>query len=197
VVPEYFGDSFRLGMVCPPNQYLFPKVEVRNCDLKELVSSALPKYQKPEICTPDAGLFAGKVFFVDTTLYSSKEPKPLWLDNIETLGGKVVRRLESAKTLITESRGQLYEKALGLGLEIGTKRWVRDQIKTNVLSSPVGAILHYPYPLAQVKEMNSCVISVTNYVGDPREDIATMATRMGAKFTRNLSKENTHLICGK
>lgn len=197
VVPEYFGDCFRLGMVCPPKQYSFPDVPVRNCNLKELLSGATPRYQKPELVTPDPSLFAGKIFFVDTLLYNSNNPKPLWLDNIETLGGKLVRKLELAKTVITETRGHLFEKALELNLEVGTKRWIRDQIKSNKLTSPLAAVLHYPYPLGEIEGMNSCVISVTNYIGDPREDIASMAKRMGAKFTRNLTKDNTHIICGE
>jgi hypothetical protein len=60
---------------------------------------------------------------------------------------------------------------------------------------PTASILHYPRKIEPIPAMLNCNITVTNYVGQAREDILTMAKHLGAKVSRNMSAENTHLIC--
>jgi hypothetical protein len=46
-----------------------------------------------------------------------------------------------------------------------------------------------------IPAMIQCNITITNYVGQAREDILTMAKHLGANVSRNMSAQNTHLIC--
>ncbi|KAJ3331564.1 hypothetical protein HDU91_003309 [Kappamyces sp. JEL0680] len=104
---------------------------------------------------------------------------------IQALGGTLVQTLEEASVAVMETRNEAFRKAVELGLVVGTKRWIRDQIKMQTTLDPTQAVLHYPFPATPLSDMKNMA----------REDIFTMATRLGATCTREMSSSNTHLIC--
>jgi hypothetical protein len=72
---------------------------------------------------------------------------------------------------------------------------MKDQIKQEKMIDPRSAVLYYPRPTSLISEMEHCHISVSNYVGEAREDIFTMAEHLGARTSRTMSSAHTHLIC--
>ena len=194
LAPEYFDDCFRLGLRCNDSHYLFPNPIIHTHDLlamMELKSQSRAPSKILENHRTETSIFKTDLFFIDKT----SQNDTYLMDKMKVLGLKMCQDLRDSTIAITEVQNETYHEALLNNLELGTARWIADQLHMNVRLHSSTAVLHYPRPRYIIPEFKDLVISITNYTGSAREDICKMALAMGASFTRSLTKENTHLIC--
>jgi hypothetical protein len=48
-----------------------------------------------------------------------------------------------------------------------------------------------------LQSFKSFIVCATNYGGQAREDIETMVVQLGGTYTKQMTPENTHVICAK
>lgn len=200
ILPEWFDDCFQLQLLCPTDHYLFPNPTILSIEMSDLLSSEVIPVVKETKPDTNPLLFGGKTFFFDPSFIgpspdSSKKGNVLKLISVvENLGAKISQTLAEATSVVVEIQGTIFESAIAMNKEIGTKKWLRDQISKQTLLSPLDSCLHFPYPPFPLIEMKNIVITVSNYIGKAREDIFQMASRLGATTTRSMTNANTHLI---
>ena len=186
ITPEYFDDCFRLGLKCDEKHYIYPHPVIYSGRILEIVENChRAKSGDLESEFPPSSiskLLRSEKFFLDDTV---KDRYQL----------QICDEFEQATSVIVESQNQVYYDAFRKGLRIGTPRWALSMLSSGTLSDSKNSLFHYPVKVSKIPTFSNFVISVSNYGGRAREDICKMITDMGAKFTKNLTTANTHLIC--
>lgn len=67
----------------------------------------------------------------------------------------------------------------------------------NKWTSPLMRLLHYPVPRKGIKGMENMTIALSNYTGDARHYLEKLVEACGARYTRVLKIDNTHLITAR
>ncbi|KAI8902041.1 hypothetical protein BC833DRAFT_617019 [Globomyces pollinis-pini] len=198
ILPEFFDDCFRLGQKCPEDSYIFPFPKVLCYSFDALSNLVKVPKDTPSIQT-SVPFLKSKVVFIDPDLAESPALNTHIVElkkNMRANAAQISDDLTEANVLITNYQGDLFKKVIMTEKVIGSVRWMNDQLKVKHLIDPTSKVLYYPCPIYPIPEMQSFVVTVTNYSGQAREDVFTMASHMGCKVTRNMSMDNTHLICG-
>ncbi|KAL2917184.1 regulator of Ty1 Transposition [Polyrhizophydium stewartii] len=208
ILPHYFDDCFLFRRRCPDDAYLFPNPRLLSLNLDDAApvrradgsvrSSTPDSYdrvaQEPEF------VLSGQTVFFDPTLGSSVNMRQLRQD-AKTAGARVADKFtpEDVSVVVMDVRdATVFPQAYGSGgITIGTMRWLRKVLVDKAWRDPLSGPLFFPHPPSPIAELADHSVSVTQYVGAAREDIATMCQHMGLKFTRELSQKNTHLICAR
>ncbi|XJO73502.1 hypothetical protein BDV3_004477 [Batrachochytrium dendrobatidis] len=206
ILPHYFDDCFLLRRYCPDDAYLFPNPRIRAKDIRDVFSAKAESLSAIDSELAAASLASAKVddpFLQGHTLFIdpiSRKDSHLtqFLDSVKEAGATISSIYESGKTTIAvmDFQNNIYfRQALIDGVIVGTFRWLQAIVATKAISSPQLAPLHFPRPATPIKGADQLIISVSNYAGTAREDIATMAVHIGAQFTRSMTNSNTHLVC--
>ncbi|KAJ3055924.1 hypothetical protein HK097_008733 [Rhizophlyctis rosea] len=200
LLPHYFDDCFRLGRKCREHMYSFPDPKILSLNPNDLISSKLTagslRRSSPNF-EADPQFLRQHVFFLGDDLPISPSDKQLAVKQLESCGAKVAKRLSKDVTcaVLGKRAGTTYYQAETKNIVVGSIRWLRDILKSRDFTSPKLHALHYPAPANPAPGMETLVIALTNYVSPAREDIEEMVLQLGAKFSRSMSQENTHLIC--
>lgn len=212
VLPHWFDDCLKLGKRISYEPYLLPDPPILHksrdmpmvCASQDIdgASTAIPDF--PEMLTPptspskqrrELDVFKGNIIFLADDLHLSTHLKRSITDLILNGGGKVVKRMENAHTLICHYRdGPQYDQASRAGLIVGNIAWLYYLIRFNRWTSPTRRLLHYPLPREGVEGFNDFTISVSNYTGEARVYLENLVKAAGGKFTKSMAQENTHLI---
>lgn len=97
------------------------------------------------------------------------------------------------------------------GVIVGNLCWLFHVQTIRAISPPTDQLLHYPTPSKQIEGFDKHVglfwkrhrytsltnpkgITVTNYTGEAREYLKRLIEVMGARFTPNMSSQNTVVI---
>lgn len=140
----------------------------------------------------------GKAVFLGHDLGLS-ESTVLELKNIfEFHGGQLSTHIKSCHIYVGKYRdGEEYLRACCKGKVVGSLSWLIDVIAEGKYSSPLKKLFHYPAARTGLPEMKDMVISITNYTGDSRKYLQALIEGLGARFTRQLRDDNTHLITAR
>jgi hypothetical protein len=191
IAPEYFDDCFKIERKCDDSMYLFPNPMIYRDEI-ELYK------EKPFIADGSPMFLKDIIIYIDPLLIQSVDDSvahlPRWIHNTISFGAEITKDINKSSIAITDIQNDTYRKALDLNKLVGTKRWMRDQIKYEMMLNN-SHLLYYPRPNTPINEFKNMIISITNYNGRSREDIVLMAQYMGAKVTRTMTMNNTHLIC--
>lgn len=212
VLPHWFDDCLKLGKRISFEPYLLPDppilLKTRDipmaCESQDIdgASTAVPDF--PEFLTPPASpskqrlelnVFKGNTVLLSEDLSLSPHLKRSIRELITNGGGKVVKKVTEAQTLICHYRdGSQYEEASRGGLIVGNIAWLYYLIRTNEWTSPTRRLLHYPLPRKGIKGFDAFTISVSNYTGEARVYLENLVKAAGGRFTKSMAQDNTHLI---
>ncbi|KAJ3130480.1 hypothetical protein HK098_000045 [Nowakowskiella sp. JEL0407] len=209
VIPEWIQDCVALQHKLPTYLYLLPNPQIRHPD--------------PQLPSSDSEQNRNSIFLQNHVLYISPDcqfeleftqshvlsdvreerneaiRKQVY-ESVQAAGGLVVEKFDPSVctcVVLNFRSGQVYIKAEERGLWVASPKWLLDVLESGIVSSPKLQLLHYPKPLYPVEGFQNLKISVTNYANKARNDVGEIVSRLGAKFTKQLSIENTHLICAK
>ena len=126
---------------------------------------------------------------------------------IQHAGGKLVDSVDKAQVYVGMWREKDdYVQASRKGAVVGNLTWLYYMLANDRWISPRCHLLHYPCVRGGMAEMQSMVLdficsvsnvqimTVTNYQGEARAYLEKLIEACGAKFTRNMTTQNTHLI---
>ena len=195
ITPEYFDDCFRLGLKCDDKHYIYPHPVIYSSRILEMVencqSAKSGDLESDFSPSSTSSLLRSEKFFLDDTM----KDRTSLLKQLKRHELQICDEFEHATAVIVESQNQVYYNAFRKGLRIGTRRWALSMLSSGTLSDSKNSLFHYPLGVSKIPAFSNFVISVSNYRGCAREDICKMIKDMGAKFTKNLTTANTHLIC--
>lgn len=211
VLPDWINDCIKLRRRVDDTPYCFPNPSILQLTTAERMAEAEDvekfKYthsssnseQPPQNNALDSysDILGGKNVFLAHDLELNQLGEGV-KDLIKAMGGgKIVTNVEESDIYLGKWRGgDDYITACNKGLIVGNLTWLYYMAFHNIWCSPLDHLLHYPLPPKPLKGMEGAVISVTNYIGEARQNLEELITALGAKYERNLTMSyNTHLIC--
>ncbi|KAJ3030039.1 UNVERIFIED_CONTAM: hypothetical protein HDU68_010288 [Siphonaria sp. JEL0065] len=179
VLPHYIDDCVRVKRRISDTLYLWPDVKV----LKAIEEN---------------GVFGSAGGFVDTSKGESLvKGVP---EAIQKCGGRIAQDYDAQCTIVIllKREGLIYVQASKNPTQlVGTPRYIHDCLKITTLTPPKHKLLHYPAPTNPIPQFKDLKICATNYVGQSRADIETMVVQLGGTYTRQMTQDNTHVICAR
>ncbi|RPA71103.1 BRCT domain-containing protein [Ascobolus immersus RN42] len=208
VLPHWFDDCLKLNRKIDEGPYLLPNPEI------ELVSADAPitlpvrddlrfthrQNITEQIPTVREGFdaFEGKKVKLGADLGINPRLRRVISEIIIDGKGEIVNTVKDADTFVCQFReGKDYRRASRRGLTVGNMLWLYWIFAHGVWTSPLKRLLHYPIVRGGLKGMENFVISVSNYGGDARMYLENLIEATGAKFTKSMKPENTHLITAR
>ncbi|ERT01125.1 BRCT domain protein [Sporothrix schenckii 1099-18] len=122
------------------------------------------------------------------------------VDLIKRGGGRMVADddVDACDMYICHYRdGDNYVRAAQAGKDIGNLAWLFHIITNNEWCSPLRRLLHYPVPRNGIPGFEDFVITLSNYGGEARIYLENLVIAAGAKFTKTMRMDNTHLITAR
>ncbi|KAI8078007.1 BRCT domain-containing protein [Gilbertella persicaria] len=210
VLPQWLDDCFRHHCKLDYNMYRFPipsvyypnkpftaTIHPYPTDIKTL-SSILPSHQQLEETRP----------FLDETIYFGQDIMtderktaiiPFIADYVKAGGGRVVSEYNHhlVTIVILKYRSSAeYRQAIKDSKVIASFWWLSNTLIRKYYCPPFDVLLDYPVPKMGIAEMKNCVICVTGFKGAARVFLNTLIVATGARYSPELQKDTTHLICG-
>lgn len=93
--------------------------------------------------------------------------------------------------------GDDYVRASQLRKDVGNLAWLFHIITNNEWCSPLRRLLHYPVPRNGIPGFEDFAVTLSNYGGEARPYLENLVVAAGAKFTKTMRMENTHLITAR
>jgi hypothetical protein len=115
---------------------------------------------------------------------------------IEASGGRCVSAVRDADVFVCEYRdgADFSTAALDGGIAIGNLAWLYHLAVHDRWASPLLRQTHYPRPRGGVPGFGSYMITLSGYSGAARVHLEQLAVAAGARFSRTLTRDNTHLL---
>jgi hypothetical protein len=207
VLPHWVDDCLKLGRKIDEHPYLLPDPEILKSinkppmgKRKTPVEGALhpdptQSGQEPTASRKLEKVFKNKEVMLATDLGISPYLRGILNGLITTGGGKVTESVSQADMYICKYReGRDYKTASRAGKDVGNLAWLYFLIQTDQWTSPMRRMLHYPVAKDGLPGFPGLLISLSNYSGDARSYLENLITATGAKCTKTLKQDNTHLI---
>ncbi|KAL9076002.1 MAG: hypothetical protein Q9157_003829 [Trypethelium eluteriae] len=216
VLPHWFDDCLKLGKKIDERPYTFPDPEILNSEFSGPVlkhrenqdafvpsrktdSEGLPEgvfpASSPSPSRRALDIFSGQNVKLSQDLDIGLRLRGTLEGLIRSAGGYVTENISSADTYVCQYRdGSDYIHASHAGKSVGSLLWLYHMLKKNTWTNPMRRLLHYPIPRNGMDCFKDCRISISNYTGDARTYLQDLVAASGARFTGNLSQNNTHLI---
>lgn len=206
VLPHWFDDCLRLRRRIPSEPYCFPHPKIlqtnqttgpppalsQDSDFRYLCDSRISDLEPPET---DEDIFGGKKIFLSIDLDLGPRLLKTVCAVLGVANGILARNLASADVYIGKYRdGAQYLTAARSNKIVGNYTWILYCVARGKYSSPRDHLLHYPLARGGHVDFKNDVITVSNYTGEARIYLERLIMALGAKFTRNMKPENTHLI---
>lgn len=140
-------------------------------------------------------------FFLAMDLQFSREGYNFFIEIIESMGGSIVRHLDS--TDIKKAKGDCFigfatktkefQAAQNEKLYCGNVAWIFFMWSMQEFVSPSSKLLLSPLR-PKIFHKNELLLSYTNYLGQQRFYIQKLVEALGGASTTELSKKNTHVL---
>ncbi|KAI5800123.1 BRCT domain-containing protein [Geopyxis carbonaria] len=213
VLPHWFDDCLKLGKRIDEGPYTLPNPEIERFSLEAPVvmpkgpdltyshpHKSGPMGQDPPALSSRRGLkiFEKKKVMLGIDLGLTERLSNVINDLIQQADGQIVEDVEIADAYICQYRdGSDYVRASRRGISVGSLTWLYWMFAHGTWCNPLNKLLHYPLVRGGIPEMKSQVITVSNYGGDARLYLETLVEACGAKFTKSMKADNTHLITAR
>lgn len=220
VLPHWFDDCFKLGKKIDETPYLLPDPSILRArgtagDGDEDDKVPIPENQDLEGATstlPDAlpnlgwrsnlTVFQNKMVMLAEDLEMGNRFRAVVVDLVRRGGGRVLIGGEddvgACDMYICQYRdGDDYVRAAQARKDIGNLAWLFHIITNNEWCSPLRRLLHYPVPRNGIPGFEDFVITLSNYGGEARIYLENLVVAAGAKFTKTMRMDNTHLITAR
>jgi Regulator of Ty1 transposition protein 107 BRCT domain/twin BRCT domain len=209
VLPHWFDDCLRLGRKIEESPYELPDPEILRTahprapvgNSRGAVSGALdpdPSASPPP--TPsdtrkEQRIFKNKKILLGKDLGIGSHLRGVLEGILKFSGGKIVDAVESCDIYIGRYRqGLNYKLASRAKKHVGNLAWLYYLITTDMWTSPLRRLLHYPIAKDGLPGFKGLKISLSNYTGDARTYLENLILATGAECTKTLKQDNTHLI---
>ncbi|OQU98478.1 twin BRCT domain-containing protein [Cladophialophora immunda] len=208
VLPHWVDDCLKLGRKIDEYPYQLPHPEILE-PASDRAPTAKHNHQVDGAVHPDPVLFKQnpnpprklqnvfkkKAIMLANDLGISQYLRETLAALITTGGGAVTDSLSKADMYICKYReGADYKAASREGKDVGNLSWLYFLIQTDQWTSPMRRMLHYPLAKNGLPGFPGLVISLSNYSGEARTYLENMIIATGAKCTKTLKQDNTHLI---
>jgi hypothetical protein len=133
---------------------------------------------------------------LSSDLPMSKSTRAMLKGIIEASGGRCVTSVRDADAFVCQHRDgpDFTAAALDGRIHVGNLAWLYHVAVHDRWSSPQLRLTHYPQPRGGVPGFASYLISLSGYAGAARVHLEQLAVAAGARFSRQLSKNHTHLL---
>ena len=133
---------------------------------------------------------------LSSDLPMSKSTRSMLEAIIEASGGRCVTSVRDADAFVCQYRDgpDFTSSALDGRIYVGNLAWLYHVAVHDRWSSPQLRLTHYPQPRGGVPGFSSYFISLSGYAGAARVHLEQLAVAAGARFSRQLSKNHTHLL---
>ncbi|XP_062517729.1 PAX-interacting protein 1-like isoform X2 [Corticium candelabrum] len=152
-----------------------------------------------DVSTTDCFLKSCCFVFVDYPKLVGEETIKRWSQFITSHGGTVLSQYnmrECSHVLACSQSNRVFARAYVDGTKIATLYWLSDVLMQKRLSPPTRP-LHLPVPfttdVGDCRSMNICCSGFT--VTWQRRHVKDMIMTVGAKYSANMTRSNSHLIC--
>ncbi|ETN46339.1 uncharacterized protein HMPREF1541_00523 [Cyphellophora europaea CBS 101466] len=209
VLPHWFDDCLRLGRKIDETPYKLPNPEILNSSVDKLpynyrqtlVNGAVDPDPastpppSPSTTRRAQSVFKNKKIVLAKDLGLGSHLKGILEEIIRNGGGKVVSSVPQCGMYVCKYRqGQEYQFASRTGKHVGNLAWLYYLITTDVWTSPLKRLMHYPIDPKGIPGFDKLKISLSNYTGEARTYLENLITASGAECTKTLKQDNTHLI---
>lgn len=214
-----FDDCFKLGKRIDERPYLLPDPEYLQQGLDPATGVPIPSSQHLEGATsarpeylpgppddvvgtrPPLTVFEGIKVMLSADLSIRSRLRQIVHDLIKNGGGQIVEDVEDVQVcdwFICQYRtGPQYVKASKASKTVGNLAWLYHLITHNEWINPLHRLLHYPVPSHGIPDFKDMKITVSNYGGEARIYLENLITAAGAKYTKTMKADNTHLITAR
>lgn len=201
VLPHWIDDCLKLRKRLDETPYLFPDPPILSGHAGEVPDQQDGLY----LSSPDTNVappvsekstvFKGKTVCFGLDLELSSRGISALKKLVITAGGKTTDDVTRADIYIGQYRdGSQYLIASDRRLFVGNLTWLYCVVFHDQWVSPLRRLLHYPIARYGIPAMRSKVICITNYTGEARRFLEQLIVASGAKYTKKLTNNNTHLI---
>ncbi|TGZ76888.1 BRCT domain-containing protein [Ascodesmis nigricans] len=211
VLPHWFDDCLKLRKRIDEKPYLLPNPEIERIGVDEPMElpwgpdlSYSHHHQGGAMGLPPPTLgegykiFNGDSVMLGTDLDLSSRMRGLLSQLIRQVNGQATDDINNAQVLICHWReGDEYLTASRKNLHVGNLTWLYWMLAHKKWTSPLSRLLHYPLVRGGLPSMYDKIITVSNYGGDARLYLESLIEAIGAKFTKSMKIENTHLITAR
>ena len=206
-----FDDCLKLGKridegpYCLPNPEILhkrPEDRIADAGRQDLQGASSPRPTRlptpsssPSINRRQLSVFRDKHVMLSNDLALGSRLLETIEDLISSGGGRVTGSVHKADILICQYRDSLdYRIASRSRKDVGNLAWLYFLITHNAWTSPMRRLLHYPVARDGLPGFGRFRISLSNYNGEARVYLESLAKAAGGEFTKTMKEDNTHLI---
>ncbi|KAI1387397.1 BRCT-containing protein [Hypoxylon trugodes] len=214
VLPHWFDDCFKLGKRIDEGPYLHPNpqiltgnsdgaITVPSSQHLEGATSARPDYLPSPPADamrgrPTLTVFEGIKVMLSEDLSIRDRLRDIIIDLVKNGGGEVTKDVDACHWFVCQYRdGSAYVRASQIGKTVGNLSWLYYLITHNQWTDPLSRLLHYPVPRNGIPGFKNLKITVSNYGGEARIYLENLINAAGARYTKTMKSENTHLITAR
>ncbi|KAL7274802.1 regulator of Ty1 Transposition [Rhizina undulata] len=211
VLPHWFDDCLKLNRRIDESPYLLPDPEIERLDSTKPVPlprgpdlsyshahNGGPMSQGPPVPRPDFTVFDRKRVKLSEDLNLSQRLRDVISTIITQAKGEITDKIEDAHVYVCQYReGKDYLQACKRAIIVGNLTWLYWMFAHGEWASPLRRLLHYPIVRGGLPGMRNNIITVSNYGGDARLYLENLIEAFGAKFTKSMKADNTHLITAR
>ncbi|KAL6605633.1 BRCT domain-containing protein [Neocallimastix sp. 'constans'] len=172
ILPHWFEDCVKLKRRIPDKIYLHPNPSLLQFGTK-YINQLYTKEQALEFIEPSYPYLKDKKFYIDPDIKKSNDYEKY---------GPLLQK--SGQTQISN-------------IPIVTEFWLYDVLRKKRIIRPYSKLCYSFLEYLDLPKMENNIITITNYHGQARKYIIQLIYALGAKFTSNMTTENTHIICGE
>ncbi|CEP08922.1 hypothetical protein [Parasitella parasitica] len=206
VLPQWLDDCFRYHQRFPYDPYRLPSPCIYYQNMPD-PATIHPYPKDPLALAPSQDIATNKpmynqVVYLGKDVRSDEEKKKIILQIeqcIHEMGAKILKDYNphQVTVVILKYRSSLeYKQAVQDQKCIASFWWLSNTYCRGYLCSPLDTLFDYPVPKVGMSSMQKCVIALTGFKAQYRSFVNILIAACGAKYSAELAKDTTHLICG-
>ncbi|KAG4093850.1 BRCT domain-containing protein [Neocallimastix lanati (nom. inval.)] len=199
ILPHWFEDCVKLKRRIPDKIYLHPNPSLLQFGTK-YINQLYTKEQALEFIEPSYPYLKDKKFYIDPDIKKSNDYEKygplLQKSGVTILDNK---NFDQADYIILKNKNNIYniKQTQISNIPIVTEFWLYDVLRKKRIIRPYSKLCYSFLEYLDLPKMENNIITITNYHGQARKYIIQLIYALGAKFTSNMTTENTHIICGE
>ncbi|KAA8908448.1 BRCT domain-containing protein [Sphaerosporella brunnea] len=211
VLPHWFDDCLKLGRRIDEAPYQLPNPEIETVDASAPLpmptvdlsymharEGGLMEKDPPKPPREGYNIFAKKRVMLGKDLNINERLRNVLAGIVVQTSGVLTDNVDDADVYVGMYReGGDYVKASRRSAYVGNLTWLYWMFAHGEWTHPNNRLLHYPIVRGGIPEMWDKVITVSNYGGDARLYLESLIEACGAKFTKSMKTDNTHLISAR
>ncbi|ORX53841.1 hypothetical protein BCR36DRAFT_410986 [Piromyces finnis] len=199
ILPHWFEDCVKLKRKIPEKIYLHPNPILLQFSTKD-INELYFKEQAIEFIEPTYPYLKDKKLYIDPDIKKNGEFEKcsnlLKESGVKTLDNNSI---DQSDYIVLKNKNNInYIKNKSIkDIPIVTEFWLYDVLRQKRIIRPYSKLCYSFLEFLDLPKMENFTITITNYHGQARKYIIQLIYALGAKFTSNMTTDNTHIICGE